>query len=97
MATYILLARFTQQGIQHIKASPDRLEEGKQAFRSLGAELKQFYLVSGQYDIITIFEAPDDETMAKVILFLGSKGNIHTETLRAFSEDEYKKMVNDLP
>ena len=97
MATYILLARFTQQGIQHIKDSPNRLEAGKQAFRSMGAQLKEFYLVSGQYDIIIIIEASDDETMAKVILFLGSKGNIHTETLRAFSEDEYRKMVNDLP
>ena len=97
MATYILLARFTQQGIQHIKESPNRLDAGKQAFRSMGAELKEFYLVSGQYDIVTIFEAPDDETMAKVVLALGSKGNVKTETLRAFTEDEYVKLVSDLP
>ena len=97
MTTYIMLARFTQQGIQHIKESPNRLEAGKQAFRSMGAELKEFYLVSGQYDIVTIFEAPDDETMAKVVLALGSKGNVKTETLRAFTEDEYVKLVSDLP
>ena len=97
MTTYILLARFTQQGIQHIKESPNRLDAGKQAFRSMGAELKEFYLVSGQYDIVTIFEAPDDETMAKVVLALGSKGNVKTETLRAFTEDEYVKLVSDLP
>ena len=97
MTTYIMLARFTQQGIQHIKESPNRLNAGKQAFRSMGAELKEFYLVSGQYDIVTIFEAPDDETMAKVVLALGSKGNVKTETLRAFTEDEYVKLVSDLP
>ena len=97
MTTYIMLARFTQQGIQHIKESPNRLDAGKQAFRSMGAELKEFYLVSGQYDIVTIFEAPDDETMAKVVLALGSKGNVKTETLRAFTEDEYVKLVSDLP
>ena len=97
MTTYIMLARFTQQGIQHIKESPNRLDAGKKAFRSMGAELKEFYLVSGQYDIVTIFEAPDDETMAKVVLALGSKGNVQTETLRAFTEDEYVKLVSDLP
>ena len=97
MATYIMLARFTQQGIQHIKDSPNRIDAGKQAFQSMGAELKEFYLVSGQYDIVTIFEAPDDETMAKVLLALGSKGNVHTETLRAFSEDAYVKMISELP
>ena len=97
MATYILLARFTQQGIQHIKESPNRLDAGKQAFRSMGAEIKEFYLVSGQYDIVAIFEAPDDETMAKVVLALGTRGNVQTETLRAFTEDEYVKLVSDLP
>jgi len=97
MATYIMLARLTQQGIQHIKESPNRLEAKKKALQAHGAEMKAFYLVSGQYDIVTIFEAPDDETMAKVILALGSKGNIHTETLRAFTEDEYRKIIAELP
>ena len=97
MATYIMLARFTQQGIQHIKESPNRLDAGKQMFQSMGATLKEFYLVSGQYDIVVIFEAPDDATMAKVMLALGSKGNVHTETMRAFTEDEYRKIIGALP
>ena len=97
MATYIMLARFTQQGIQHIKESPNRLDAGKQMFQAMGATLKEFYLVSGQYDIVVIFEAPDDATMAKVMLALGSKGNVHTETMRAFTEDEYRKIIGALP
>ncbi|TET46761.1 GYD domain-containing protein [Candidatus Aerophobetes bacterium] len=97
MATYINLVRFTQQGIQNIKESPTRLEAAKQAFRAIGAEIKEFYLVMGQYDIVLIVEAPDDETMAKATLVLGSLGNVRTETLRAFTEDEYRKVIADLP
>jgi Uncharacterized conserved protein len=97
MATYIMLARYTQQGIQNIKESPNRLDAGKQAFKAMGAELKAFYLVSGQYDIVTIFEAPDDETMAKVTLALGAKGNVRTETLKAFTEEEYRRIIAALP
>jgi TPR repeat protein len=55
----------------------------------MGAELKQFYLVTGQYDIVALVETPDDETMAELALSLCSKGNVHTETLRAFTEEDY--------
>lgn len=97
MATYINLVRFTQQGIQKIKESPTRLEAAKQAFRAVGAEMKEFYLVMGRYDIVLIVEAPDDRTMAKATLAVGSLGNVRTETLRAFTEDEYRKVIADLP
>jgi len=97
MATFISLLRFTPQGIGDIKESPKRLDEAKQAFRAMGAELKQWYLVSGQYDAVVIGEAPDDETAMKLALLISSKGAIHTETLRAFTEEEYRKIVAALP
>jgi uncharacterized protein with GYD domain len=97
MATFISLLRFTPQGIGDIKESPKRLDEAKQAFRAMGAELKQWYLVSGQYDAVVIGEAPDDETAMKLALLISSKGAIRTETLRAFTEDEYRKIVASLP
>jgi len=97
MATFIILVRFTPQGIGSIKESPKRLEAAKQAFRAMGAELKQWYLVSGQYDAIVIGEAPDDETAMKLALLIGSQGNVRTETLRAFTEDEYRKIISSLP
>jgi uncharacterized protein with GYD domain len=96
MPTYISLIRYTQQGIQHIKESPKRLEAAKKALRDAGAELKELYLVMGQYDAVSISEAPDDETLARVVLALGSKGNVQTETLRAFREEEYRKIVSAL-
>jgi uncharacterized protein with GYD domain len=97
MATFIILIRFTPQGIGSIKESPKRLEAAKQAFRAMGAELKQWYLVSGQYDAVVIGEAPDDETAMKLALLIGSQGNVRTETLRAFTEDEYRKIIASLP
>jgi uncharacterized protein with GYD domain len=97
MPTYISLLRFTQQGIEKIKESPARLDAAKKAFKSLGAELKEFYLVTGAYDIVIISEAPNDEVMAKLALSIGAKGSVRTETLRAFKEDEYRKIISALP
>ena len=97
MATYITLIRFTEQGIRNVKESPARLDKARNAFQAMGAELKAFYLVSGQYDHVVISEAPDDETVAKVALSIGSQGNVRTETLRAFTEDEYRKLIAELP
>jgi uncharacterized protein with GYD domain len=92
-----MLHHYTQKGIENIKQSPARLDAAREAFKEMGAELKQFYLVAGQYDIVTISEAPDDETIAKCALAVGSKGNVTTETLRAFTEDEYRKIIAALP
>ena len=97
MATYITLLQFTQQGIGNIKESPARLDAAKKAFKAMGAELKEFYLVMGHYDAVIISEAPDDETVAKLALAIGAKGAIRTETLRAWPENEYRKIIAALP
>jgi uncharacterized protein with GYD domain len=97
MATYVSLIRFTQQGIANIKESPARLEAARKEFEKAGAKIKDFYLVTGQYDAIVITEAPDDTTVAKMVLSLGARGNVRSETLRAFTEAEYRKIVASLP
>lgn len=97
MATYVTLLRFTEQGIRTIKESPARLDAAKKAFQAMGAELKQFYLAMGRYDAILIAEAPNDETVAKLALALGSQGNVRTETLRVLTEAEYRKIIAALP
>jgi uncharacterized protein with GYD domain len=93
MATYIILASWTQKGIENVKQSPARLDAAKQAFAAAGAELKAFYLVMGRYDMVVVGEAPDDETVAKIALNIGSGGSVRTETLRAFSEAEYRQII----
>lgn len=97
MGTYIVLARYTDKGIENIKESPARLDAAKEAFKAMGAELKEFYLVSGQYDMVVVAEAPDHETVSKLALSIGSRGAVRTETLRAFTEDEYRKIIAALP
>ena len=97
MPTYITLIHWTEKGLENVKDSPNRLDAAKKAFQAAGAELKEFYLVQGPYDIVIVSEAPDDETVAKLALAIGSKGAIRTETLRAFPEDEYRKIIAALP
>ncbi|NIS68006.1 MAG: GYD domain-containing protein [Proteobacteria bacterium] len=97
MPTYITLVRYTQKGIENIKESPVRLDRAKEAFRAAGGELKQFYLVQGRYDIVVISEAPSDEAHTRTVLAIASAGAVRTETLRAFTEDEYRKIIAALP
>ncbi|HAF14407.1 MAG TPA: GYD family protein [Blastocatellia bacterium] len=96
MPTYITLLRWTQQGAAGIKDSPNRLDAGREAFKKLGAEIKDVYMTMGRYDLVCVVEAPDDETAARALLSLGSKGSIQSETLKAFTEDEYRKIVASL-
>ena len=97
MATYIVLNSWTQRGIEQVKESPARLDAAKQAAQAMGAEIKAFYLVMGRYDMVIVAEAPDDETVAKLALATGAQGTVRTETLRAFTEEEYRKIIGSLP
>lgn len=96
MPTYITLVNWTDQGIRNAKQSPQRLEAGRELARKFGAEMKDFYLTMGGYDMIAVFEAPDDQAMAKHVLSLASLGNLRTTTLKAFSEAEYRDIMQAL-
>ncbi|HKY27754.1 MAG TPA: GYD domain-containing protein [Pyrinomonadaceae bacterium] len=95
MPTYICLMRWTQQGMSKISESPTRLDAARQAFKNLGCEIKDVYLTMGRYDTVAVVEGPDD-AVARALLSLGSKGNLQTETLRAWNEDEYRKIVTSV-
>jgi uncharacterized protein with GYD domain len=97
MATYISLIKYTEKGMASIKESPARLDSAKKLFQSMGAELKQWFLVLGEYDAVVISEGPDDDTVAKLLLTIGALGNVKTATFRAFTEDEYRKIIASLP
>lgn len=97
MATYITLAKWTRQGAEKIKESPSRLDGFKKLVESAGGSVKAFYMVTGRYDMVVIIEAPDDKAMAKVALATAAKGSIATETLLAFPEEEYRKIIGALP
>lgn len=97
MATYLILFKFSQKGLETFKDLPERVQAAEKQFRDNGAEVKGWYLLMGKYDSVTITEAPDDETIARCVLALGSLGNVHSETLRAFTIDEVKKVIDSLP
>jgi len=97
MATYVTLLKYTDQGIKAIKEGPSRLEKARQALKSMSGEVKSFHLVQGRYDAIVFVEAPNDEVVAKFALAVGSQGNVRSETMRAFNEEEYRRIVSGLP
>ncbi len=97
MPNYVLLGQFTRKGLERIDESPERLEAAKKELEALGGKLKQFYLTTGQYDLVVVIEAPDDEAAAKFSIATGARGNVRIETLRAFDEDEYRKLIRELP
>jgi len=96
MPTYIALLKWTQQGITKAGGSPKRLDAGRKAFEKLGCKIKDVYLTLGRYDLVCLIDAPDDEAYAKAILGLSSQGNVSTETLKAFSENQYRSIVGSL-
>ena len=96
MPTYISLIKFTP-GHQHPQRGPEPSRRKQEILNRYGSELKAFYLTIGRYDVVTISEAPDDHAAAKIALTIGSAGNVTTETLRAFTEDEYREIVAALP
>jgi uncharacterized protein with GYD domain len=96
MPTYIALLRWTQQGVAKAKDSPKRLDAGRKAFKKLGVEIKDTYMTMGRYDLVCVIEGPNDETVAQALLSLGSQGNVQTETLKAFTEDEFRKITSSL-
>lgn len=93
MSTYITLISYTQKGIENIKDGPARLDQAKAVFRASGAEIKEYYLTSGRYDAVAILEAPDEDTVAKLALTIGSAGAVRTETLRAWPEQDYRRII----
>lgn len=87
MPTYMTLIKYTQKGIENMKDSPNRLGAAKELFKSMGGELKSFYLAMGRFDAVVISEGPDDETAIKLSMTIGAAGAIRTETFRVFPED----------
>jgi uncharacterized protein with GYD domain len=96
MPTYIMLANWTDQGAQKVKDSPRRLDSAKKALSDMGGEFRGFYMTMGDYDLVMIYEAPDDAVAARFTLVLGMLGTLHTRTLKAFPEAAYREIIASL-
>jgi uncharacterized protein with GYD domain len=96
MATYILLANFTDQGIRNVKDTMKRAEAFKATAKKAGVTVKEIFWTLGQHDIVTIVDAPDDMAITAAGLQLGMLGNIRTQTLRAFPATEMERILSKI-
>lgn len=96
MTTYVMLTKFTDQGIRNIKESPKRAEAFKEAAKKSGVTVKDLFWTQGRYDAVTILEAPDDHSLSAAVFGLGALGNVRTETLRAFAAADMQAILGKM-
>ncbi|WP_455364965.1 GYD domain-containing protein [[Eubacterium] cellulosolvens] len=97
MPFYITLFKYTEQGVKNIKESPQRVASFKAEVEKAGGKVIGFYYTFGEYDGVTIIEGSNDEAVMAVLIGVGRAGNVHTKTLKAFSEAEATKLIESLP
>jgi uncharacterized protein with GYD domain len=96
MATYIVLNTFTDQGIRNIKDTTNRADAVREMGKKFGITVKDIYWTLGAYDVVTVFEAPDETTMTAFELAIGSAGNVRSQSLRAFNREEMKVVLSTM-
>jgi uncharacterized protein with GYD domain len=96
MPHYVVLIRWTDQGVRNVKESPKRAEAARKLAEAEGGKLTLYYTM-GRYDIVGIAEARDDETMNRIMLRIAMQGNVRTETLKAMPEADATKIIGKLP
>ena len=93
MPHYVTLMRWTSQGIAGLPAWRERIEEGERIIDEAGGKLVGVYVTLGRYDVVEIFDAPNDETAVEILMKLQRFGAEHTETLKAFTRDEAEEII----
>jgi uncharacterized protein with GYD domain len=96
MATYVLLANYTEQGIRGVKDTIARTDAVRGLAQQAGLTMKESYWTLGAYDVVAVFDAPDDETMTAFSLSVAKLGNVKTQTLRAFSSQDMKRILEKM-
>jgi uncharacterized protein with GYD domain len=93
MPIYVQLLKWTDQGRKNAESLPDRVEAVQKKISDMGVTVIGHYLTMGQYDQVVVSEAPDDETVAKITVMVAGRGNVASETMRAFTMDEVRKLI----
>ena len=94
MPTYITLGNFTHQGITNIKDTTKRADAFKSAAKKAGCTVRELYWTQGQYDVVTIMDAPDEASATALLMSIGKLGNVRTQTLRAFTAAELAPILD---
>jgi uncharacterized protein with GYD domain len=93
MPRYVALMNWTDQGVKTFAESVDRADAARTALAAKGLDLKEIYWTVGSYDLVAIAEAPDDETVSAALLGLAGQGNLRTTTMRAFTGEEFRGVI----
>ena len=96
MPTYVTLFNWTDQGIRNVRDTVDRYDRSTELAEKHGVRFEQVYWTVGPYDIVGVFEAPDDDSVTAFLLELSSAGNLRTTTLRAYNRDEMSSILGRL-
>ena len=97
MPTYVMLARWTDQGIRAIEENPRRIDAARKTLQDMGGQFRSLYVTMGEYDLVVIYDAPDDAVAARFVLILGKTGNVRTSSLKAFPEEAFRQIIASLP
>ncbi len=89
MAVYVVLSRLTDEGRKTLKTKPERLKEVNEEISSMGATVLHQFALLGEYDFLNILEAKDNATISKIMVDLGSRGTLETNTLSAIPIDDF--------
>ncbi len=93
MPAYVVLGNWTDQGIRNVKEAPKREDAFRDLCEKVDARVKDIYRTMGRYDVVAIVDAPSDVAMNTILYSLGSRGNVRTETLRAFTRQETDQVI----
>ncbi|MBI4730519.1 MAG: GYD domain-containing protein [Acidobacteria bacterium] len=93
MPSYVALMQWTDQGVRSLPTWGQRVSAAEDLIKRNGGQLKETYVTLGQYDVVAIVDAPDDETAAQIVMAIGSQGNVRTQTLRAFTRNEAQRLI----
>ena len=96
MPSYVVLGKYTEQGINNFQDLPSRLAAVKEQMQAVGGRMVAYYLTMGSYDFVSVAEFPDNETGARFAIAVNQQGNVRTETLLAFTEEEAGRIAASL-
>ena len=97
MPKYLVLLNLTDQGAKTVKEIPNKRDQSRETAKKFGVERKQAWMTFGPYDFVHLYEAPNDDAMAKFVLKFSSFGSVRTMVMRAWDESEHLPLVQDLP
>ena len=96
MVNFIVFGNWTDQGIKNVRDAPKRIESTHDLIKQAGGKMELYYTL-GEYDFVMIINLPNDEAIVKILLWIGSLGNIRTKTLKSWTESEGTKIISELP